>query len=295
MTTDISGVASFSCHVRLAGTVRKFMKTPVDIESVFIYVDESEYAIPWKGEGSRRISYVYAVGAAVVEGEASHADLLFNLGLLREEVANDRSIANHDERLRMKSAGWHLAEDQVTTATPLWRFMGQAVGIKYHYRYVEMLEKIEGAKLSRVYAVLHAALVNDLVRRYSRNYHLDFRFEEYTDLNSRFSQIVQYCVDRDESWEGLMPGIQILSKGDCDLSSVADYMILGISRLVGQNEIDCAQEEACSGKCRTKLFGPSGATLGHVSSKNAHFRNFENIRSSLSSINRVRLHTGVLA
>jgi hypothetical protein len=271
------------------------VESSTDTESVFVYVDESEYAIPWKGRRSRRISYIYAVGAAVVEGEESQAELLSKLALLREEVANDRSIANHDERFRLASSGWHLTEDQVTTANPLWRLMGQAVGIKYHYRYVEMLEKIEGAKLSRAYAVLHATLVNDLVRRYSRDYDLNFRFEEYTGLNSRFASIVQYCVSRDESWHRPLPAVEILSKGESDMSSVADYMVLGISRLVGQNEIDCADDEQCSGQCRRTLFATSGPTLGHVSPKNANFRNFENIRASLSSINQVRLHTGVLS
>lgn len=271
------------------------MNASTDAESVFVYVDESEYAIPWKGRGRQRISYIYAVGAAVVEGEESHTELLSKLRLLREEVANDRSIANHDERLRIASTGWHLAEDQITTATPLWRFMGQAVGIKYHYRYVEMLEKIEGTKLSRAYAVLHATLVHDLMRRYSRDYDLNFRFEEYTGLNSRFAPIVQYCVNRDESWHRPVPAVGILSKGELELSSVVDYMVLGISRLVGQNEIDCVDDEHCSGQCRGKLFATSGPTLGHVRPKDANFRNFENIRASLSSINQIRLHTGVLS
>jgi hypothetical protein len=264
--------------------------------SVFVYADESEYAIPWKKACSpKRISYVYAVGAAVVEGKESHDELRSKLILLREEVANDRSIANHDERFRLASSGWHLTEDQVTTANPLWRFMGQSVGIKYHYRYVEMLEKIEGVKLRRAYAVLHAALVRDLVGRYSRDYAIKFNFEEYTGLNSRFESIVRFCVNQNDDWDGPLPTVGILSKGQSDLSSVADYMVLGISRLVGQNEIDCAGDDSCSGQCRGTLFASSGPALGHVSPTDANFRNFENIRTSLSSINQVRLHTGVLS
>lgn len=266
------------------------------LPKVFVYADESEYEIPWKkGDSARRIAYIYAVGAAVVEGEESHADLLSKLNLLREEVANDRSISNHDERLRLELTGWHLTEDQISTAIPLWRSMGHAVGIKYHYRYIEALEKIDGAKLSRVYAVLHAALVKDIVRRYSRNYAIEFGFEEYTDLNSKFVRLVQFCVNQDDSWDGRLPTVKILSKGESDLLSVADYMILGISRLIGQNELDCAGDGDCSGQCRGSLFASGGPALGHVSPKNANFRNFENIRTSLSSINRVRLHTGVLS
>lgn len=272
------------------------MDGPQHLPKVFVYADESEYEIPWKkGDGPRHIAYIYAVGAVVVEGEDSHVELLSRLNLLREEVANDRSIANHDERLRLEKSGWHLTEDQLSTAIPLWRFMGQSVGIKYHYRYIEMLEKIDGAKLSRVYAVLHATLVKDLVRRYSRDCAIEFGFEEYTDLNSKFARLVQFCVNQDDGWEGRLPTVRTLSKGESDLSSVADYMILGISRLIGQNERDCAGVDECSGQCRSTLFASGGPVLGHVSPENANFRNFENIRTSISSINQVRLHTGVLS
>jgi hypothetical protein len=275
---------------------RGYVGGPQHIEKVFVYADESEYKIPWKNNGNtRRISYIYAVGAAVVEGEKSHTEVLSKLKLLREEVANDRSIANHDEKLRLEQSGWHLTEDQISTAIPLWRFMGQSVGIKYHYRYIEMLEKVEGAKLSRAYAVLHATLVKDLVRRYSRDYAIEFGFEEYTGLNSKFAPLVQYCVNQNDSWDGPLPAVAILSKGESDLSSIADYMILGISRLIGQNELDCAGADECSGQCRGTLFASGGPALGHVSSKDASFRNFENIRTSISSINQVRLHTGVLS
>ncbi|MFJ6028789.1 hypothetical protein ACIQCN_15115 [Pseudarthrobacter sp. NPDC092424] len=271
------------------------MEMSQHLPQVFVYADESEYKIPWKKEEARRISYVYAVGAVVVEGEDSLADLDAKLKELREEVVNDRSITNHEERFRLEESGWHLTEDQLSTAFPLWRFMGQSVGIKYHYRYVETLEKVDGPKLSRVYAVLHAALAKDLVRRYAEDYVVEFNFEEYTDLNSPFERLIQFCVDQSDGWDIQAPTVNVVKKGQSDLSSIADYMILGISRLIGQNEIACGAVFDCSGQCRGTLFNSAGPVLGHVISKSSEFRNFEYIRASISSISRVRLHTGVLS
>lgn len=266
------------------------------LQRVFSFADESEYQIPWKNKGgTRRIGYIYAVGAVVVEGEDLLNSMLTKLSELREEVSHDRSIANHAERSRLKLTGWHLTEDQISTAVPLWQFMGRSVGIKYHYRYIESEQKVDGSKLSRVYAVLHAALVRDLVRRYGHDSEVHFTFEEYTDLNPRFKRLVQYCTERSMQWEGQMPTVEVVSKGASDLSAVADYMILGMSRLIGQNEIDCEKDANCGGQCRANLFNMTGPVAGHVDSRSANFRNFENIRTSISSAHRIRLHTGVLS
>lgn len=268
------------------------------MQRVFSFADESEYEIPWENENedeARRVRYIYAVGAVVVEGEDSLDSMRTALTELREEVSHDRSIANHRERFRVRDAGWHLTEDQITTAAPLWRFMGGSVGIKYHYRFIEAEQKVDGSKLSRVYAVLHAALVRDLVRRYEHGSEIEFTFEEYTGLNSRFARLVRHCSERGERWQGQAPTVAVVSKGSSDLMAVADYMLLGMSRLLGQNEINCEKKKSCSGRCRATLFSKTGPVAGHVKPGNASFRNFENIRTSISSAHRIRLHTGVLS
>lgn len=272
------------------------MAVTLNLPQVYSFADESEYKIPWKeGKGDRRIRYIYAVGAVVVEGDESLSGLLEKLSDLRQEAIHDPSIRNHEESARLKSSGWHLTEDQISTAVPLWQFMGSSTGFKYHYRFVESLQKIDGAKLSRVYAVLHATIVRDLVRRYRYNPAIEFAFEEFTDLNSKFKRLVEFCAQPVEELEGKMPRTKVVRKGESDLSSVADYMILGISRLIGQNEIECEKSVGCDGHCRTSLFEWSGRTLGHLDSTNLHFRNFESIRGSTSSLYRTRLHTGVLS
>lgn len=272
------------------------MENARSLPQVFSFADESEYKIPWpEGRGARHIRYVYAVGAVVVESEDLHSDVLRKLRELREEATHDPSIRNHDERQRLKQSGWHLTEDQLTTSAPLWQFMGHSIGIKYHYRYTESFQKIDGAKLSRVYAVLHATIVRDLVRRYKYNPSIEFTFEQFTDLNSKFAALVNFCSAPVEELDGKHPGVKVVAKGDSDLSAVADYMILGISRLIAQNEIECEKSKSCGGQCRAELFDAVAPTLAHLDSKNAHFRNFENIRTNLSSIYKIRLHTAVLS
>lgn len=272
------------------------MGVALKLPRIFSFADESEYKIPWKeGKGDRRISYIYAVGAVVVEGDQSLASLLDKLSDLREEAVHDPSIRHHEESARLESNGWHLTEDQISTSVPLWQFMGNSNDFKYHYRFFESLQKIDGTKLSRVYAVLHATIVRDLVRRYRFNPSIEFSFEEFTDLNSKFEQLVAFCAEPVEELEGRMPSAKVVHKGESDISAVADYMILGISRLIGQNEIECERSAGCEGHCRTSLFKRSGSTLGHLDSTNYHFRNFESIRGSISSLYRTRLHTGVLS
>lgn len=272
------------------------MNKPNEHSEVFIFADESEYKIPWKDANhNRHVSYIYSVGAVAIEGRKLLDGLNDKLNELREEIIHDPSISNHEERERLKSSGWHLTEDQISTSAPLWQFMGQSLGIKYHYRYLESLEKIEGSKLSRVYAVLYASAVKDIVRRYIDNWQIHLTFEQLTDLNSKFERLVEFCVDPIKEFANRPPSVRIVSKGESDLSSVADYMILGTSRLIGQNEVQCEATPKCGGHCREHLFARTGPLLGHVDSANFHFRNFENVRSNLSSAHRIRLHTGVLS
>lgn len=272
------------------------MNQTKNASEAFVFADESEYEIPWpKGTEARRVKYIYAVGMVVIESRNVLDELQLQLSALRDEVAHDLSIRNHDERHRIKDHGWHLTQDQLSTALRLWTFMGQSTGIKYHYRYFESIEKIEGNKLSRAYAVLYASTVKDIGRRYADNWKLDFAFEQLTDLNSKFQQLVDFCIKPIVGLRTNSPTVRTVSKGETDLSSVADYMILGISRLIGQNEIACLATPNCGGHCRENLLSKSGPLMGHVVSKNSSFRNFEYIRSSLSSAHRIRLHTGVLS
>lgn len=291
----------FGLHIlgNQLGTTEE-LKTAMDqtirTPEAFVFADESEYRIPWPKETeARRVKYIYAVGMVVIEGRGLLDELHTELSDLRDEVAHDPSIRNHDERLRISKYGWHLTQDQISTALRLWTFMGQSTGIKYHYRYLESIEKIEGSKLSRVYAVLYASITRDICRRYSDNWKVNFAFEQLTDLNSKFQKLVEFCVNPMRQFRANPPIVHVVSKGESDLSSVVDYMILGISRLVGQNAIACLATPSCGGHCRESLFAKVGAFLGHVDSDSFNFRNFEYIRSSLSSVHKIRLHTGVLS
>jgi hypothetical protein len=255
---------------------------------------ESEYEVPWtNGKGAGRTRYIYAVGAVVVEDEASLELILAKLAELRVEVSHDPSIRNHTESKRLRASGWHLTEDQISTSSPLWQFMGQSLGIKYHYRYVERVEKIDGSKLSRIYAILHASVVRDLVRRY-QDAAIEFAFEEFTGLNSKFNDLVNFCASSVDELDDCPPTVKVVAKGESDLSSLADYMILGMSRLIGQNEIDCYKVGSCGGSCKRSVFDKTASVLGHVTSASFHYRNFENIRRNVSSAIKVRLHTGIL-
>jgi hypothetical protein len=260
---------------------------------VFTFADESEFEVPWKSmKESSGFKYLYSVGAVVVEEEDSLSKLEGLLAELRTATAHDPSIRNHPESDRLRAEGWHLTEDQISTSVPLWNFMGQTLGAKYHYRYISMSTKVSGDRLSSVYAILHAKLVRDLMLRY-RTTEIHFAFEQFTDLNPKFSKIVAFTENSLDTRLAYAPVVTVMTKGESNLLALADYMILGMSRLFGANEIACSKDPSCDGRCRTNIFDPQSTLLGHMDSSSMHFRNYENIRRSVSSAEPVRLHTGL--
>lgn len=277
-----------------------------EVEQVAIFLDESEYKVVRSDvqTGDEVTAHIYAIGAAVVEMGSDLPKIEEALAEIRDSLSSSPGMQGRTDGARIKEAGWHLSEDLPEFSVPLWHKIGQELGVKYHYRYFESPLKVRGEFHARIFAVLYSHLAIDLFRRYVGS-ELHFRFEQYTALNSHFEDLAVWSANRaellmhhryrDDTVEIELPEVSVVQKGEYSISSLVDYMTLGVSRLLSANILACSLDPACAGQCKKSVFADVRDGIGHLSSGDRHVRDFLNLSEGLSSAVAVRLHPGVLA
>lgn len=256
-----------------------------------LFLDESEFEIKRTTEKS----YIYSSGLAVVEGsdsigklEESYQELIFSL-------RNDESFALQKVAYnRVLNEGFHLVEDNLELSIKFLDFIVRQPSVKYHFRYFHSGRKLVGTEKDKIYSILHASNLKPVISRYKYLDQLNFRFEQYEALNSKYEQLVSYCylsLGRQNMGRGT---VTIEKKGQYPAMAMVDYFTLVSARMLAKHLSICDGDVTCAGGCPIYYTKPVDEVSSHIGVQHAECRNFAKFHRTISSFHEIGLHPGVL-